>query len=464
MHSRRLSLSALAAIAGLPLSAVAQSFPTPCVGDSCASATLAMAFPANVALNARFVSAFSLNNYIPPFIDSSCNTLYFPILRDGEGLRMTRIEDGSAVLQAFTRVDPVVFCDAFNNRGEISASADAFVSAPAFDPALGTSTGACIFPFNVPQCPGTTAFAIGFGVSAATASTLVANNGPSPESATVSGSIFPDCPAGLMKRECIIIAVQVSESTAVCAYVCCTPNGQIVSGLILNPNTGMLEFEQTIDLPVGTTPVSATTINFNDEAFDLDGDGRLSQLDVDLLQALIGTQVSGDYFEVSGNPASPLTLRRFDFNANGIIDTSDVATLRLLVDCGLAAGILGDMDGDGQPTCDDWVLVDPFPLGRTVEDAEYRIELDADLDGLLDATDESAVRDAIALAADLTGSSDPNSLQFGVPDGIVDAEDFFYYQTIFAVGNPDADLNHDGVLDATDFFLYMKMFDTSCLG
>lgn len=36
--------------------------------------------------------------------------------------------------------------------------------------------------------------------------------------------------------------------------------------------------------------------------------------------------------------------------------------------------------------------------------------------------------------ADLTGSSDPNSPAYGVPDGVVDANDFFFYLTLFQLG------------------------------
>jgi len=38
--------------------------------------------------------------------------------------------------------------------------------------------------------------------------------------------------------------------------------------------------------------------------------------------------------------------------------------------------------------------------------------------------------------ADLSGSSDPNNPAFGVPDGILDASDFFYYIDQFAEGCP----------------------------
>jgi len=76
--------------------------------------------------------------------------------------------------------------------------------------------------------------------------------------------------------------------------------------------------------------------------------------------------------------------------------------------------------------------------------------------------------------ADLTGSIDPNSPDFGVPDGIVDANDFFFYLGLFGAGDPAADLTGsidpnnpafgvpDGIIDANDFFFYLGLFADGC--
>ncbi|MCW5754985.1 MAG: hypothetical protein KIT24_09800 [Phycisphaeraceae bacterium] len=77
--------------------------------------------------------------------------------------------------------------------------------------------------------------------------------------------------------------------------------------------------------------------------------------------------------------------------------------------------------------------------------------------------------------ADLTGSSDPNDPSYGVPDGNVDASDFFYYLDQFVAGNlAVADLTGssdpndpaygvpDGVVDASDFFFYLDIFVAGC--
>ncbi len=76
--------------------------------------------------------------------------------------------------------------------------------------------------------------------------------------------------------------------------------------------------------------------------------------------------------------------------------------------------------------------------------------------------------------ADMTGASDPNSPDYGVPDGVVDADDFFFYIDLFKNRLPQADLTGsadpqdvtygvcDGVIDANDFFFYLTLFSDGC--
>ncbi|MBX3365640.1 MAG: hypothetical protein KF866_12860 [Phycisphaeraceae bacterium] len=77
--------------------------------------------------------------------------------------------------------------------------------------------------------------------------------------------------------------------------------------------------------------------------------------------------------------------------------------------------------------------------------------------------------------ADLSGSSDPNDPGYGVPDGQVDASDFFYFLDQFVAGNlAVADLSGssdpndpaygvpDGQIDASDFFYFLDIFVAGC--
>lgn len=78
-------------------------------------------------------------------------------------------------------------------------------------------------------------------------------------------------------------------------------------------------------------------------------------------------------------------------------------------------------------------------------------------------------------AADYTGSSDPNDPSYGVPDGVADLSDFFFYLDQFATGNlAIADLTGssdpndpsygvpDGQADLSDFFYYLDRFVEGC--
>lgn len=123
----------------------------------------------------------------------------------------------------------------------------------------------------------------------------------------------------------------------------------------------------------GDAEISTMSVEGDDNAYDVNGDGRFNILDRDALEALIGQ------YEWS-----------WDYNRNDIIDAGDVAILVARIAMGLHSGIPGDMDGDGTFNCTDWAQLSPFP-SAILGDAAYRIELDADLDGDTDAQDRDAL-------------------------------------------------------------------------
>lgn len=76
---------------------------------------------------------------------------------------------------------------------------------------------------------------------------------------------------------------------------------------------------------------------------------------------------------------------------------------------------------------------------------------------------------------DLSGSSNPLSADYGVPDGQADSADFFYFLDQFALGNlaiadvsGSSDPNApgygvaDGMLDAADFFYFLDLLAAGC--
>lgn len=77
--------------------------------------------------------------------------------------------------------------------------------------------------------------------------------------------------------------------------------------------------------------------------------------------------------------------------------------------------------------------------------------------------------------ADFSGASDPLDSAYGVPDGVVDATDLFYFLDQISSGNLDAaDLSgssdpgdamygvRDGVIDLADFFRFLDQFVEGC--
>ena len=80
-----------------------------------------------------------------------------------------------------------------------------------------------------------------------------------------------------------------------------------------------------------------------------------------------------------------------------------------------------------------------------------------------------------ACTADFTGAANPNDPDYGMPNGLVDADDFFYFLDQFVAGNADvADLTGssnpndpdygvpNGVIDADDFFYFLDAFVVGC--
>lgn len=77
--------------------------------------------------------------------------------------------------------------------------------------------------------------------------------------------------------------------------------------------------------------------------------------------------------------------------------------------------------------------------------------------------------------SDLTGSSDPNDPNYGIPNGVADSDDFFYYLDAFVsqtlpvcdvTGSSDPnDPTYDipnGVCDGDDFFRFLDLFVAGC--
>ncbi|MCC5786974.1 MAG: hypothetical protein JJU33_09770 [Phycisphaerales bacterium] len=149
-------------------------------------------------------------------------------------------------------------------------------------------------------------------------------------------------------------------------------------------------------------------------------------------------------------------------------------------DVGVRSFEFGIYTGDGQATLDD------FDPGATIVGTgqyqppidsffEFEFVVTAEIQDILDdggswaglwvnPTSEPNFPNILSEAADTA------VLTIEVPgcppdingDGVVDADDFFEFLSLFAAGDLRADFNNDGVIDADDFFAFLAAFAAGC--
>lgn len=230
---------------------------------------------------------------------------------------------------------------------------------------------------------------------------------------------------------------------------------------------------------MGSVPVNPNVRPDGLVVVDLDGDG-----DNDIAVATSGggfnqvevfTNTGGGTFVAGAVIASggqnPSEIEAVDLDADGDLDlvvtNSDTASVGAIENLG--AGAFG-------PAVVFAVGSDPQAPGVGDFDQSGTPDLaipskDANTTAILLNT----IVVAPACPADLTGSSNPSDPSFGVPDGVLDSNDFFFYLDRFAAGDlAIADLTGssdpnspsfgvpDGTLDASDFFFYLGRFAAGC--
>ncbi len=143
---------------------------------------------------------------------------------------------------------------------------------------------------------------------------------------------------------------------------------------------------------------------------------------------------------------------------------------------------LGDLDGDGDLDWilssfnGDWTLFLNDGAGGFGFEREFdapragscALMLDLDSDGDLDLALIDELEDVVIVVmntcpADLTGSANVDDPEYGLVDGVVDADDFFYFLDRFVAGDLEvADITGNGVIDADDFFAFLDLFVLGC--
>ena len=118
----------------------------------------------------------------------------------------------------------------------------------------------------------------------------------------------------------------------------------------------------------------------------------------------------------------------------------------------------------------------PIPTDTTIDfDATTLVSNPIALAMTMDGAGDARASVAGACPADLTTTAVPGAPGYGVPDGVLSNEDFFYYLAQFAEHNLEvADLTTtavpgapgfgvpDGVLTNEDFFYYLLLFSAGC--
>ncbi len=205
--------------------------------------------------------------------------------------------------------------------------------------------------------------------------------------------------------------------------------------MTIDPGTGDYVFETEFESEELEMTIDGGQLMFDDAAMDANGDGRFNYLDAAAIRAEIS----------STNPA----WLRFDFNNSGAIDEFDADLVDLMITDNIDSGLLGDIDGDGLVDCTtDLPLLYPFPTA-TFGDVDYVIQLDANVDGLLNA-DDLKVLQRVVFRADFDHS------------GFVDTDDLDAFTAAFTIGDESADVDLSGFVDTDDHSAFMAAFTNGC--
>jgi hypothetical protein len=273
--------------------------------------------------------------------------------------------------------------------------------------------------------------------------------------ASANISIVPESePRGSISLTADITATNFTASADV-RYIGAVIDGDFV-GITSSPNGTSSQSLSTTDdinwkgsVPIaseatGTFLIAANGIDASDNTLDVDGDGRFTSSDSIALEALIGS-------------SDAAFVQRFDFDDSGDISQGDVDTLALFANAGLGAGVFGDSDNNGDIDCNDLNQLQSLLPSTPLDDSNYNIRLDYDLDGLIDMDDEAEL---LAIYEPLLGDTNDDLLvNFADLNAVLDA----YGSTPGSPNwNPGADFNNDNIVSFADLNTVNAQFGQSC--
>ncbi len=244
-------------------------------------------------------------------------------------------------------------------------------------------------------------------------------------------SFWPSFQAQRLLRNGAVLTV---GTTQVIVGVTSTANGVRALGSLTESN-GVYTYAPQGSLP-SSVPVQLGIRNFSfdDGAFDVNGDGRFNIHDLNALGSHLNTQDQD-------------IIGRFDLDGSSGINQGDIDILESYIDVGLDSGVFGDANEDGVVDCSDrsGLLLEGYDL----EDAEYVVTMDFNLDGLIDASD-LAVADTVIPTADFNR------------DGGINATDISDFYDAYQLGDLSADLDQSGGVTADDLTLFFVMYGEGC--
>lgn len=250
----------------------------------------------------------------------------------------------------------------------------------------------------------------------------------------------PTCPSEQLRA--------TGNSRRVTATLLCVNDGTTnlisSSAVISYGGISSTECGTELNIPSGSYALRTVTLTIEDALDDVTGDGRFNQDDVDFLAGIVGTPAAQDpayaRFDRYADPADLPTIG---------VDDEDVMILQCFVDAGLSAGYLGDANASGSLDCNDIdvTLIQAF-AGEAFPSSSYKVELDADLDGVNDGIDVDQVE--IALRA-----VEPANFHF---DESVNFFDQAAYLALFNNQDLRADIYPAGTPDGLLNFFDLSLF------
>jgi len=204
----------------------------------------------------------------------------------------------------------------------------------------------------------------------------------------------------------------------------------------IDPVTGEYEIPGGVSFAPGE-PIALLQNEFDDTTYDVNGDGRFNQGDVDELPQFLGSTTDRD-------------LGLFDIDGDMAITMEDLSLFQAMIDSGLGAGQFGDGNGDCVPSCEELAYVAGV-VDSELCDEPYRIEYDYDLDGDIGSDDLAQLMALARPRGDLDG------------DGIVGAGDNGIVLSAWGSDDPLADIDGSGAVGSEDLgFILATWGQTSC--